>query len=58
MIMGLYSSSDNDTAMFIFNSNKAKFDFMFGEDNVLQGKKTNHSKNIFLSSKSVMENIS
>lgn len=56
--MGLYSSSDNDTAMFIFNSNKAKFDFMFGEDNVLQGKKTNHSKNIFLSSKSVMENIS
>lgn len=45
--MGLYSSSDKDMAMFIFNSNKAKFDFMFGEDNVLQGKKNKPFKKYF-----------
>lgn len=37
MIIGLYYFSDNDTFMFIFNSNKPKFDFLFGEDNVLLG---------------------
>lgn len=40
MIIGLYSSSDYDTFIFIFNSNKLKFDFMFSEGNVLLGKKT------------------
>lgn len=48
--------------MFIFNNNKPQLDFMFSEDNVLVGKKkTNkkkHSKGIFLSNKSIMENIS
>lgn len=56
MIIGLYYSSDNDTFMFIFNSNKPKFDFMFSEDSVLLGEKKKHSKSIFLSDKSVMEN--
>lgn len=39
MIIGLYSSSDYDTFIFIFNNNKLKFDFMFSEGNVLLGKK-------------------
>lgn len=30
--------------MFIFNNNKPQLDFMFSEDNVLVGKKTNKKK--------------
>lgn len=47
MIIGLYYSSDNDTFMFIFNSNKPKFDFMFSEDSVLLGEKKNIQKVFF-----------
>lgn len=47
MIIGLYYSSDNDTFMFIFNSNKPKFDFMFSEDSVLLGEKKKTFKKYF-----------
>lgn len=47
MIIGLYYSSDNDTFMFIFNSNKPKFDFMFSEDSVLLGEKKKNIQKVF-----------